>query len=379
VLTAIRSHRPQRGWSDGGLPALDSEQTLVVAFGAAECLDRDAPLRELAAAFPRAQLVGCSTAGEIFGTSIDDGTVSVAICRFQGTRLRSASAPVAAASDSREAGRTIARTLAAPDLRGVIVLSDGLHVNGSELLGGLNEVLPATVVVTGGLAGDGPRFQHTWVLHQGRPREGWVSAVGLYGDRIVIGHGSQGGWDIFGPERLVTRSAGNVLQEIDGRPALDLYKAYLGELAEGLPANALLFPLSLRREKSEQGAVVRTILGVSEADKSLTFAGDIPCGSLVQLMRANFDRLIDGASDAGVLTNMRSQAAGAGLAIAISCVGRRLVLGQRAEEEVEAVLHALPPETALVGFYSYGEISPCATDRCELHNQTMTLTHLAER
>jgi hypothetical protein len=351
----------------------------VVAFGAAECLREQAPLRELVAAYPRARLLGCSTAGEIFGTTINDGTISVAVCRFEATELRSACAPVGAATDSRQAGRAIATALAAPELRGLIVLSDGLRVNGSELLGGLNEVLPAGVVVTGGLAGDGSRFQQTWVLHQGEPRAGWVSAVGLYGEEISISHGSQGGWDIFGPERLVTRSSGNVLQEIDGRPALDLYKAYLGDLAEGLPANALLFPLSLRREKTDRTAVVRTILAVSEADRSLTFAGDIPCGSLVQLMRANVDRLIDGASDAATLTRRGSRVEGPGLTIAISCVGRRLVLGERAEEEVEAVAETLPPDAPLVGFYSYGEISPCASGRCELHNQTMTLTWFAER
>jgi hypothetical protein len=379
VITELRSYSPDQGWSGAGLPTLDSEQTLVIAFGAPECLERSTPLRELAAAYPRARLLGCSTAGEILGTSIRDGGVAAAICRFDDTRLRAASAPVTSPHDSEAAGRTIAAALLAPDLRGVIVVSDGLRVNGTELLRGLNGVLPPAVVVTGGLAGDGPRFQRTWVLHQGHPEEGRVSAVGLYGDRLSIAHGSQGGWDIFGPERTVTRSEGNVLHEIDGRPALQLYKAYLGELAAGLPANALLFPLSLRREKHDETRVVRTILAVNEANQSLTFAGDIPCGSLVQLMRANFDRLIDGAIEAATLARHREPGSGRGLAIAVSCVGRRLVLGERAEEEVEAVLDTLPPGSALVGFYSYGEISPSATGRCELHNQTMTLTHYLER
>jgi hypothetical protein len=378
MITETLSHQPGRGWSTG-LPPLDSDRTLVIAFGSSRCLEQPSALRELVQAYPRAQLLGCSTAGEICGTSIDDGTVVAAVCRFEGTALRSASAPVSDAQDSTPAGRAIATALLAPDLRGIIVVSDGIHVNGSELLRGMNEVLPSGVVVTGGLAGDGPRFQRTWVLHEGAPATGWVSAVGLYGTRISIGHGSQGGWDIFGPERLVTRSTGNVLYELDGRAALDLYKEYLGELATGLPANALLFPLSLRRGKNAEARLVRTILAVSETDKSMTFAGDIPTGSLVQLMRANFDRLIDGAHEAARLTRQRSDGEAGGLTIAVSCVGRRLVLGERAEEEVEAVLDTLPAGAQLVGFYSYGEISPYATGRCELHNQTMTLTHLAER
>jgi len=191
-----------------------------------------------------------------------------------------------------------------------------------------------------------------------------------------VGHGSKGGWDSFGPERRVTRSQGNILFELDGKPALELYKGYLGERASGLPATALLFPLALRMAEGEQRQLVRTVLAVDEAAQSLTFAGDIPQGSLAQLMRANFDRLIDGAQEAA--ERIGAQGGGPALSIAISCVGRRLVLGERTEEEVEATLHALPEGTQQVGFYSYGEIGPFASGTCDLHNQTMTLTVLQE-
>jgi hypothetical protein len=259
------------------------------------------------------------------------------------------------------------------------VLSDGLQVNGSQLVRGLNDVLPTGVVVTGGLAGDGARFQATWNLHEGRPVQGIVGAVGFYGDAIRVGHGSKGGWDIFGPERRVTRSAANVLFELDGKPALRLYKEYLGDRAAGLPATGLLFPLALRDGVGDDKRLVRTILAVDEATQSMTFAGDIPEGSLVQLMRANFDRLIEGAEAAGQVSAASTGASrGSMLSIAISCVGRRLVLGERSEEEVEAALAALPSGTEQVGFYSYGEISPYAMGTCDLHNQTMTLTTLSE-
>jgi hypothetical protein len=191
-----------------------------------------------------------------------------------------------------------------------------------------------------------------------------------------VSHGSRGGWDIFGPERVITRASGNVLYELDHRPALALYKQYLGDRAAGLPATALLFPLSVRASPREEPRV-RTILGVNEEENSLIFAGDVPQGSLAQLMRANFDRLIDGAGSAARLASVGTAANGQELAIAVSCVGRRLVLGERAEEEVEAAAHVLSA-AKLVGFYSYGEISPFASGRCELHNQTMTLTRVWE-
>jgi hypothetical protein len=371
-------HREQ-GWSQP-LPALDSEQTLVLSFGGTSLATDPRPFAELQAAFPKATHLGCSTSGEIHGTTIQDDSLTIAIVRVDRTQLRSTFAHVGSPDESYGAGRAIADQLAQDEgLRAVFVLSDGLQVNGSQLVRGLNDVLPTGVVVTGGLAGDGARFQATWNLHEGRPVQGIVGAVGFYGDAIRVGHGSKGGWDIFGPERRVTRSAANVLFELDGKPALRLYKEYLGDRAAGLPATGLLFPLALRDGVGDDKRLVRTILAVDEATQSMTFAGDIPEGSLVQLMRANFDRLIEGAEAAGQVSAASTGASrGSMLSIAISCVGRRLVLGERSEEEVEAALAALPSGTEQVGFYSYGEISPYAMGTCDLHNQTMTLTTLSE-
>ncbi len=367
------------GWSAERLPALDSPSTLVLAFGASEFFDDPGALAELSRAYPKSHLIGCSTAGEIFGAAVTDLSLSVAVVRFQHTDLATALAPVTVAADSYAAGEAIARNLFQPDLRGVLVLSDGHYVNGSQLVRGLNAVLPDAVVVTGGLAGDGDRFERTWVLKDGRPQSGYVSAVGFYGDHIHIGHGSKGGWDIFGIERRVTRSEGHVLYELDGRPALQLYKEYLGERAAGLPATALLFPLSLRADASDTKNIVRTVLDIDEANNAMIFAGDIPQGYLAQLMRANLDRLVDGASEAALMTRNGFDVETPVLSLAISCVGRRLVLGERSEEELEATLDVLPEQTQQVGFYSYGEISPYATGQCDLHNQTMTLTTITEK
>lgn len=365
-------------WSVTNRPRIDSRRTLVLLFGPSGLLDSADPLNEVMGDYPESVVMGCSTAGEILGTQIFDESVSAAIVRFDHTDLRMASAPVQSMDDSFVAGQDIARQLKDARLRGILVLSDGLCVNGSELVRGLNAAVPTSVVVTGGLAGDGDRFRRTWVLQNRRPQAGFVTAVGFYGDRIRIGHGSKGGWDLFGPERRVTRSKGNVLFELDGRPALQLYKEYLGDRAAGLPATGLLFPLALRASESDAKSLVRTILAVDEREQSLTFAGDIPEGAFVQLMKANFDRLVQGASEAASSTKPSTDGGSCTLAIAISCVGRRLVLGERTEEEIEATLDVLPKGTRQIGFYSYGELSPFATGTCDLHNQTMTLTTLSE-
>jgi hypothetical protein len=361
------------------LAAIDGPATLVLVFAAPELLADDAVLATIRTSLPTSVIAGCSTAGEICGTALRDRSAVVAACRFDRVRLGAATATVADAAGSFQAGRTVATRLTSPDLRAILAFSDGLSVNGSELVRGLRSGVDDRVVITGGLAGDGDRFEATTVVAGGRAARHVITGIGLYGDDLVLGHGSQGGWDTFGLERTVTRSSGPVLYELDRRPALDLYCDYLGELAAGLPGSALLFPLAVW-VPGHRDPLVRTVLAVDHEARSLTFAGDIPQGARAQLMRANFERLLDGAAgaacDAAAIT---AAPTGDVLTLAISCVGRRLVLGERAEEELEAVAAGLPDGAAMVGFYSYGELSPHATGRCELHNQTMTLTTLAER
>ena len=372
-------HDAGAGWSAPLDTSLDSERTLVLVFGAPQFDDVSAPIAEVVKAFPRSVVTGCSTSGEIHGSAIHDHSVVVAVARFDTTAVRLAIAQVESAAKSFEVGHTLAASLAAPDLSAVLVLSDGLGVNGSELVRGVNSALTHPVSVTGGLAGDGPDFVRTWVVANGAPTTGVVAAVGLYGADVRVSHGSRGGWDKFGPERIVTHSEGHVLYELDGKPALDLYKRYLGDRASGLPATGLLFPLALRRDANDENVVVRTLLGVDEANQSMTFAGDIPQGWMCQLMSANFDRVIAGAGQAAESAMLaQGDSAEPMLSLAISCVGRRLILGERTEEELEAALDFLPSNVQQVGFYSYGELSPHANGVCDLHNQTMTLTTIRE-
>ena len=372
-------YTPAKGWSIDTLPALDSEQTLILLFGASDVDPFIAPIRELEETYPRSILAGCSTSGEICNTTLRDNSLSVAVIQFEHTTIRLVSAPTVSMEQSFTTGKTIAGQLNNPDLKGILILSCGLTINGSKLVKGISSVLPEQVVVTGGLAGDGIQFNSTWVLVDGTPQPAMVTGIGFYGDRVRLGHGSKGGWDIFGIERIVTRSRDNILYELDGKPALELYKKYLGDRADGLPATGLLFPLSLRTGRDETESVVRTILAVDEQEQSITFAGDIPEGSRAQLMRANFDRLIDGASDAALMIDDLSTQCLPLLSIAISCVGRRMVLGERSEEEIEATMDVLPPGSQQIGFYSYGEISPHTGGHCDLHNQTMTLTTICEK
>ena len=367
-----------KGWMPAAPGRLGAAAQVVLLFGSPACLKQTAWQDEIARAYPKAHRLGCSTAGEIYGTEVADETLVATAIAFEHTRLQGASLKLDEAGGSFQAGEQLAKALPAEGLVHVLVISDGQNVNGSELVAGLMGGLPSGVTLTGGLAGDGDRFQETLVLWDAPPAPNTIAVLGLYSQRLKVGFGSLGGWDAFGPERLVTRSEANILYELDGQPALALYKKYLGEYAKDLPASGLLFPLSLRTEAGE--SVVRTILGVNEAEHSLTFAGDMPQGGHARLMKANFDRLIDGAVGAAQTSFEAIGNTSPEFALLISCVGRKLVLKQRIEEEVEGVRDVLGKDTLLAGFYSYGEISPFnPSARCELHNQTMTITTLSER
>jgi hypothetical protein len=371
--SAANGHR-----ANGDAPKTD----LVLYFGIREALENGVRYQELRAMFPDAHIVGCSTGGQIHNNDVTDDEITAATLSFDATKIRLACEPAQTPGRSRACGEAIGQTLAAHDLAGIFILSDGLNVNGSELVAGITSVVGGRVPVTGGLAGDGAQFKETLVGGDCAPRKHTVAAVGFYGAAIRFGHGSAGGWDEFGPRRRITCSAGNVLHELDGGPALDLYERYLGEEeAKGLPGTALLFPLRIYNPERPKHDLVRTVLAIDREKRSMTFAGDMPQGWVAQLMRGNFDRLAAGAGDAArqASNGIAQRSDSDGLAVLVSCIGRRLLMGQHTAEEVEAVGAEFDSRIPRLGFYSYGEISPHAISGVsELHNQTMTVTAIAE-
>ncbi|MFP5039426.1 FIST signal transduction protein [Parasediminibacterium sp. JCM 36343] len=355
----------------------DLNPQLVLAFGATDLVGKPSIYEHIKAIFPSANIVSASTSGEILGDGLYDDTVVVTAIEFEKTKIQCVDTDFKSHTNSFEVGKYLMDKLLADDLTAVLVISDGSSINGSELVSGLNQNKPPQVSVTGGLAGDAARFQQTLVGLNETAADGKIVAIGFYGSNINIGHSSFGGWDEFGRERIVTKSDKNVLYELDNESALDLYKEYLGPYVDELPGSALLFPLSIRIG-TDTTNLVRTILTINEAEKSMTFAGNLPVGSKVRLMKANFNKLIDAstlaAKEAMADVNNRAE-----LALLISCVGRKLVLQERTVEEVEAAKNIFGNGTTITGFYSYGEISPFNPNtNCELHNQTMTITTFAE-
>jgi hypothetical protein len=366
---------PASGWSTDitALPAAPGA-SVALAFADPKA-DVFAVLEQVQQDLPGTVVMGCSTAGQILGARIDPSPLVMDVVSFDHAKVVSAYAEERGAG-SHDLGVDLGRELVASagnnHLAGVMVFGGGLETNGSDLVDGLAAALPPGTAMSGGLAGDDDRFEATWVYHNGQHSQDCVAAFAVLGESVSFHHGSQGGWDGFGPLRTITRSVGNVLYELDGQPALALYKQYLGDRAEDLPGSALLFPLTVASPDGS-AKLVRTILSVDEDEQSMTFAGNVPQGWSARLMWTTVENLMEGASEAAT----DAAADSVGLAVAISCVGRRLVLGQRTDEEIESVLEALGEHIPLIGFYSYGEISS-AGGMCQLHNQTMTITTIHE-
>jgi len=367
------------GWIKRNENNLSNLANIVFLFGNKDLLKEQKNIDFVKNAYPFAQIVGCSTSGEICQEEVFNNQIVCTAVWFEKTTIEIAVQQIHYMEDSFMVGESLASTLNKDNLVHVMILSEGLNINGSELTKGLNSQLKDLVPVTGGLAGDQANFAETVIVHNKTGENNLVLAIGFYGKNLKVGYGSMGGWDSFGVDREVTRSDKNILYELDGQPALELYKKYLGEHASNLPSSALLFPLSLLIKDTET-SLVRTVLSVNEAYGSMIFAGDIPQGEYVRLMKTNFEHLIDGAIGAAEMSKISLKNSEPDLAILISCVGRKLVLKQRVEEELESAHEVLGVNTIMTGFYSYGEISPIKPfeRHCELHNQTMTITVFKE-
>jgi len=358
-----------------GLAAKDVN--LVLAFAQRTLLDETLPYQKLKERYPNADIVLCSSSGQISNEcNIEDDIVVTAIS-FEKTKVKTTQIDIILNSDLNDLGEKIKNDILSEDLKSILILSEGSLVNGTELINELIAQTNKSIPIFGGLAGDEYNFEKTIVGLNADATPGKIVAVGFYGNNIYFDYASEGGWGDFGPEREVTLSDKNVLYKIGDRFALDLYKEYLGKYAEELPSSSLYFPLSMK-ENEDSATVVRTILSINEENKSMTFAGNIPQGSMVRLMKGNIDKLIDAASNAAYKIKKRSTERNQ-LALLVSCVGRRIVLGERIEEELEVIRDEFGENTLLCGFYSYGEISPTLKNvACELHNQTMTITTIYE-
>ena len=354
---------------------------LVLVFGSRYLLEKNEIYQEIKEIFNDGEIVFGSSAGDISSHSVDDDGITITAIEFEKSSFEIKTVNVKNDDqfvNSYEAGHALIQQFDKENLKYVLVISDGSVINGSQLANGMNKVTNNDILITGALCSDAARFEKTICSYNENPKSGEIVAIGLYGEHLEISFAINDGWTPFGPERIVTKSKDNILYELDHKPALDLYKKYLGEKSKELPAAALLFPLKVK-SSNEQESIVRTILNINEKDNSMILAGDIAENSTVQLMMTNVDSIINAAEIAANKANHQREKSPE-LAILVSCIGRKLVLDQRVEEEVDEVVEVVGNKTTICGLYSYGEIAPFnGENNCQLHNQTMTITLISEK
>ncbi|SNQ42900.1 FIST C-terminal domain-containing protein [Cellulophaga lytica] len=351
---------------------------LVLVFGNRFLLEEENLYQEIKEMFPNGNVVFGSTSGEIIGDKVSENTIVLTAIEFEKSTYIVKSKNVKEFGyNDLDLGAKLIEEFPKKDLKHIYIISEGSTVNGSALIEGIEKEKHISIGLSGGLCGDDARFEKTLVSNNATPKEGEIVAIGFYGKTLEITSANYGGWTGFGPERIITKSKGNVLYELDGKPALDLYKKYLGDKAKELPKSALLYPLNVKITEDSQ-PIVRTIINIDEDTNTMTLAGDVPQGSTVQLMMSTVDDIAEGASVAAKYA-IRNRENLPQLALLVSCVGRKLVMDQRTEEEVEEVLDVIGNQSKIMGYYSYGEMAPFeGNNACMLHNQTMTLTLISE-
>lgn len=356
------------------------KEPLVLIFGNRYMLQEKDIYNEIRNVFKDGHLIFGSTAGDITSESVEDESITITAIEFEKSRFSINTANVLHSDnklDSYKIGENLIEQLPQKDLKYVFAVSEGSFINGSQLAIGMNAATKDNLLITGALCGDGARFETTLASYNEQPKEGEIIVIGFYGDTLEITFATNGGWTPFGPERVVTKSDANILYELDGKPALDLYKKYLGEKSKDLPGAALLYPLKVK-SVDDKRSIVRTILNINEEENSMILAGDILENSKVQLMMTNVDSIVN-AAEIGAEKALEFRENKPDLAILVSCIGRKLVLDQRVEEEIEEVIEVIGKEATVCGFYSYGEIAPFNEEKnCQLHNQTIAITLISE-
>ncbi|WP_373001450.1 FIST signal transduction protein [Sulfurimonas sp.] len=373
----INTYLYKNGYWDDVLDAsMDSENTIIIMFGSINVLKVKKGIDDIVETFPKATVVGSSTSGEIYGSEIYNDSLSVSIMHFNKSSFRVVVKDISE-HNSFDIGKNILTDLPKENLKSIFLLANVLNVNGSELTKGLSTDVPSDCVITGGLAGDGVEFNKTWILLNSQLMKKQIIAVGLYGEDLRVEYGCKCGWSRFGLDRRVTYSQDNVLYTLDNKPALELYKRYLGSHASALPASGLYFPLMLLEEGSTT-PTLRAIKAIDEEKNSITLAASIPQNSIVTFAKANLDDLIMGAQEAAESLIENYDGKQKALCIAINCIARKIVLKQEAEDEIEVVHDTLGENVSTIGFYSYGEISKIESGGCDFHNQSMTLMLMYE-
>ncbi len=353
-----------------------SKASFVLVFASRTMLESSAWIDTIQDRYKNVPVVSCSSSGMIYQSALKEDEVSGIAVQLEKTIVRIESKQLADFSDSKEMGHQLGTDLMEPDLKHVLLFSDGWLVNGSELIDGIYGALSEAVTVGGGFAGDGANFSRTLIGLNQQIERGMVVAIGMYGENLSVGFGKHGGWNEFGEEMEVTEVNGREIVQLDNQSVLSLYREFLGEDADGLPGKALMYPLAVKLPDFPN-PLVRTVMNIDDLEGTIATGQPVPKGAKIQFMRAKFDNIIKGVEQAAE-ESLKNHISTPEFALVVSCIGRKLLFGKQIEEEIAIVKQALGNTPIVSGFYSNGEICMDERGLAELHHQYLTVTTFKE-
>ena len=338
-------------------------------------------LKGVRSVLPEVPLVGCSTAGEILGEGPSRRSVVVMAIRSDSLRIATGLG-LGIRKNPLQAGRDLATRLGKaklPNPHGLLIFPDGLTGNVADLIRGIQDVLGLSFPIVGGSSADDFAFHQTHQFFQGQVATDAVVGVLLSGP-IGLGIGARHGWQPLGKPRRVTKATANVVKEMDGHSAVNLYETYFGRAAASLKTERLadmsiLYPLGMPIPGEEE-YLLRNVLRV-DPDDSLVYAGEIPEGSEVRLMMGSKQKALEAARLAAeqAVRSIAPQPPRFGLVFS-SCSRARL-FGRQAAQEIHSIRRALGATVPLIGFYDYGEQAPLTAThfrgRSYFHNESVVV------
>ncbi len=363
---------------------------LIIVFSSV-VFDQKIMLQGIRSVTKETPLLGCSTAGEIITTGPSKNSVVVMAIATDGLEFHLGRGENIK-QDATAAGKQLAQDLLSKTKAGkvMMMMPDGLAGNGADIVRGIQEVLGANFLIAGGAAGDDFLFKETYEYYNGEVLNGAVVGA-MVSDEAKFGIGVRHGWQPIGAAKRVTKSKGNVLYELDGKPAIHIYEEYFGKEAEALRSEplarmAITYPLGLRIPHSDE-YLIRDPITVGEKGE-INCAAEVPEGSEIKLMMGSKEAAIAAATQAAeqCLTQVKTRGGSkVTTAIIFNCIARDKVLGQDAKDEIAAIRKTLGDNVEFIGFYTYGEQAPIGKGtvveencRSEFCNETVVILGFGE-
>ncbi|NWF66917.1 MAG: PAS domain S-box protein, partial [Campylobacterales bacterium] len=323
-------------------------------------------LKKIKKELPKSIIIGSSTDGEIIDGNVFEDSIVISLSSFENCELKASF--VKNDNCSFESGKTLSSSILTDNTKAMILLSDGLNINGEEFLKGVESVVDLNnVVVSGGMAGDKGMFKQTFTIFDEQIIFNGAVGVSLNSDFLKAVNSVGFGWKAIGKKMVVTKSYKNRVYNIDNFTPVEVYEHYLGkEMANRLPEIGTEFPMIIEKDGL---LVARAVLSKHE-DNSLTFAGNIHEGDTIWLGCGNYELMMNDSYNA--IENLSKYNFES--IFVYSCMARRRYASNEFIEKEIVPLNKISPTS---GFFTYGEFF--SKKSCQLLNSTMTILALSEK